>query len=128
MHCSIAINRKLVFIKNIIERNAERSTDRIINGFATEGPLPYQLRLDTIFGFKCGATLISSKYAITAKHCVFENWFEDDARPNFDRLEVVAGAYNVFERDNLSIKKIKQAYIGQDRLLDMADCFQSSQS
>ena len=36
-----------------IFKDAERSTDRIINGFATKGPLPYQLRLDTIFGFKC---------------------------------------------------------------------------
>ena len=41
--------------------------NRIINGFPTEGPLPYQLR--SFFGGHCGATLISRKFAISAEHC-----------------------------------------------------------
>ena len=36
---------------------------RIVNGFDTKGPLPYQLILHHRTT-KCGATLISSKYAI----------------------------------------------------------------
>ena len=59
---------------------------RSIGGFKTNDPLSYQLRMDydyfpkfnnmdydglfeKRFGW-CGATLISSKYAITAYHCI----------------------------------------------------------
>ena len=44
---------------------------RSIGGFKTNDPLSYQLRMDYDgrFGW-CGATLISSKYAITAYHCI----------------------------------------------------------
>ena len=43
---------------------------RTINGFKTNEPLSYQLRMDYDGQAWCGATLISSKYAITAYHCV----------------------------------------------------------
>ena len=55
---------------------------RSIGGFKTNGPLSYQLRMDYDYFPKfnnmdydgrfgwCGATLISSKYAITAYHCI----------------------------------------------------------
>ena len=48
---------------------------RTINGFKTEGPLSYQLRM-YYYGepFYCGATLISSKYAITAYHCIVSRY------------------------------------------------------
>ena len=44
---------------------------RSIGGFKTNDPLSYQLRMDYDgrFGW-CGASLISSKYAITAYHCI----------------------------------------------------------
>mgnify|MGYP001195488268 CR=1 FL=1 len=44
---------------------------RSIGGFKTNDPLSYQLRMDYDGRFgRCGATLISSKYAITAYHCI----------------------------------------------------------
>ena len=53
---------------------------RIVGGFVTKGPLPYQLKNK----IDCGAILISRKYAISAEHCKDEfkidNW-------------VVAGSY-----------------------------------
>ena len=40
-------------------------------GFKTEGPLSYQLKMYyTGYLWGCGATLISSKFAITAYHCI----------------------------------------------------------
>ena len=72
------------------------------------GPLPYQLRIDwfgSVFGFHhCGATLISSKYAITAGHCLprFKNVAE---------YEIVAGAYTKTERgQRRRIKSITKPY------------------
>ena len=68
---------------------------RIKGGFSTKGPLPFQLRLDYagwLNGF-CGATLISSKYAISAAHCLINcNVYVD-----LSLVEIVAGAYNRLE-------------------------------
>ena len=80
-------------------------TSRIENGFRTMGPLPYQLRMDW-FGFRnCGATLISSKYAITAAHCL-PRWPRsmNEAVLNSE-YEVVAGAYK--QNDNGERRRIK---------------------
>ena len=50
---------------------------RIVNGYYTNGPLPYQLRLDRLDwmdrmdGF-CGAVLISADVAISAAHCFWD--------------------------------------------------------
>ena len=67
-------------------------TSRINNGFRTKGPLPYQLSLS----WGCGATLISSKYAITAAHCLPEYPHSmNDAVLN-STYEVIAGAYKKY--------------------------------
>ena len=50
---------------------------RIVNGYYTNGPIPYQLRLDrldvtpSLDGF-CGAVLISADVAISAAHCFWD--------------------------------------------------------
>ena len=56
---------------------------RVINGFPTNGPLPYQLQHRG-----CGAILISKNYAITAEHCL-------DRKASFPMLEgdeIVSGS------------------------------------
>ena len=71
----------------------------------TEGPLPYQLRLDYRGYRYCGATLISSKYAITAAHCLPlwpSSMLEAVLNSNY---EVVAGAYK--QKDNGLRRRIK---------------------
>ena len=55
---------------------------RIVNGFDTKGPLPYQLQHKG-----CGAILISKTYAITAHHCAY------GAYPMRVGNEMIAGAY-----------------------------------
>ena len=75
-----------------------RKTSRIENGFRTMGPLPYQLRLDVAKRRWCGATLISSKYAITAGHCLLRRSFFGNLVPaDVTKFEVVAGAYTKTE-------------------------------
>ena len=63
---------------------------RIVNGFDTEGPLPYQLRLKARVSawrvLNCGGILISSRFGITADHCIDNTKFLKDAI-------VWAGAY-----------------------------------
>ena len=85
-----------------------RKTTRIENGFQTEGPLPYQLRLDYQgYGRYCGATLISSKYAITAGHCLLP--------ADVTKFEVVAGAYTKTEHgQRRRIKSITKPYDAQN--------------
>ena len=80
-------------------------TSRIENGFRTMGPLPYQLRMDVGKRRNCGATLISSKYAITAAHCL-PRWPSsmNEAILN-SNYEVVAGAYK--ENDKGERRRIK---------------------
>ena len=89
-----------------------KKTSRIENGFRTKGPLPFQLRLS----WKgCGATLISSKYAITAAHCLpeYPNSMNDggDAVLN-SRYEVVAGAYKKYDNgdERRRIKSITKPF------------------
>ena len=55
---------------------------RVRNGFDTKRPLPYQLKRSP---GGCGATLISSKFAITANHC---GWYVP-----WDSMAFVAGKY-----------------------------------
>lgn len=66
---------------------------RILNGFRTTGPLPYQLRLSS----GCGATLISSKYAITAAHCLPKFPRSMNEAVLNPKYEVVAGAYKKYD-------------------------------
>ena len=53
--------------------------NKVINGFQTKEPLPYQLYLIAKFigmgyakTFECGATLITTKLALSAHHCFEE--------------------------------------------------------
>ena len=98
-----------------------RKTTRIENGFQTEGPLPYQLRLDYQgYIFHCGATLISSKYAITAGHCLLIRTFGISGLPisvpaDVTKFEVVAGAYTKTEHgQRRRIKSITKPYDEQN--------------
>ena len=83
-----------------------------MNGFDTKEPLPFQLQLVLMPNSKglshnCGATLISSKHAVSAYHCFygfFQNWelykaylgYPSSTKP-LDIFIVVAGAY--YSRD-----------------------------
>ena len=89
-----------------------RKTTRIENGFQTEGPLPYQLRLDYRGYRYCGATLISSKYAITAGHCLLRQTIFGFLVPlDVTKFEVVAGAYTKTELgQRRRIKSITKPY------------------
>ena len=62
---------------------------RIVGGFDTKGPLPYQLALETrddFYIYGCGGILISSRFGVTADHCIDNTKFLKDAI-------VWAGAY-----------------------------------
>ena len=67
----------------------EQETNRIVGGFDTKGLLPYQLELKTrneFYIYGCGGILISSRFGITADHCI------DDTKYLKDAI-VWAGAY-----------------------------------
>ena len=70
--------------------DTDKKSLRIVNGFDTEGPLPYQLRLKArVSAWKvlnCGGILISSRFGITADHCIDETKYLKEAI-------VWAGAY-----------------------------------
>ena len=77
---------------------------RIVGGLTLKGSLPYQLKLvwrEDLFdgSHTCGATLISSKYAISAAHCFYQFSFSLNSEDEIEKfrlemIEVVAGAYN----------------------------------
>ena len=67
----------------------EQETTRIVGGFDTKGVLSYQLVLETRDDFyikECGGILISSRFGITADHCIDNTKYLKDAI-------VWAGAY-----------------------------------
>ena len=84
----------------------EKGPSRIVKGFDTEEPLPYQLSLEyyvtnSLWGGEwthfCGATLITKSYAISALHC-FVVQVEMSRKISGDELyfkdfRVVAGKY-----------------------------------
>ena len=75
---------------------------RVRNGFDTKRPLPYQLKRSP---GGCGATLISSKFAITANHC---GWYVP-----WDSMAFVAGKYykNMKPSDkNVQKRWVKKVY------------------
>ena len=67
----------------------ENREGRVVNGFDTRQPLPYQLQLVRELNWGkahfCGATLVTKKYATTAHHCF--------TGVNFDYVTVIAGQY-----------------------------------
>ena len=51
------------------------NNQRIVNGYDTNGAIPYQLRLD-VENYRdgiCGAVLISADLAISAAHCFWNH-------------------------------------------------------
>ena len=81
----------------------QHQKSRIIKGFETKGPLPYQLDISwTKFnvnaddfiesGLICGGTLVTLKYGISAFHC-FDYDNDKDKREYFDLIIVIAGRY-----------------------------------
>ena len=76
----------------VFQQNGE---GRIVNGFDTEKALPFQLSIMVDAGlFKkshiCGATLLTSKYAISALHCFI---FYKEVK-NLKDFRIIAGRYN----------------------------------
>ena len=81
----------------------EHQDSRIIKGFETKRPLPYQLAIVwTRFsvyeddfveeGHICGGTLVTLEYGISALHC-FDDSKNKDKREYFDLIIVIAGRY-----------------------------------
>ena len=80
----------------------ENRAGRVVNGFDTGQPLPYQLQLvleineiNWRFQF-CGATLVSKKYATTAHHCfdIINEGFKTHKQIfYFQYVIVIAGQY-----------------------------------
>ena len=81
----------------VFQQNGE---ERIVNGFDTTKALPYQLSIsvktkDYLKKHICGATLLSSKFAISALHCFFT---EDGGNGPWEvarlhNFRIVAGRY-----------------------------------
>ena len=81
---------------------------RVVNGSSTGKPFPYQLQLRRNNRHKCGAVLISPRFALSAHHCVLYD---------LNKVEVfslVAGAYTSWDTDKIgqvrTIKNIKQLH------------------
>ena len=80
----------------------QHGEERIVNGFDTGKALPYQLSIlvvtkDYLKQHICGATLLTSKFAISALHCfVIEDGSNDPwrkVRP-LQYFQIVGGRYN----------------------------------
>ena len=83
----------------------ENRAGRVVNGFDTGQPLPYQLQLEVVFlipqlNWKkvqfCGATLVTKKYATTAHHCfvgVNEIFKKYKSTFDFEYVTIIAGQY-----------------------------------
>ena len=81
----------------VFQQNGE---ERIVNGFDTTKALPYQLSIsvvtkDYLKKHICGATLLTSKYALSALHCFV---IMDDGNgpwkvPRLHNYRIVAGRY-----------------------------------
>ena len=81
----------------------ENREGRVVNGFDTGKPLPYQLQLVLeLNGRKtnfCGATLVSKKYATTAHHCfsgINEEFKTSKQIFYFRYVTVIAGKYRKY--------------------------------
>ena len=103
---------------------------RIVNGFDTEKPLPYQLQIVAseeleefgLEGSYCGASLISPNYAVTGYHCFSLMKDIDNGHPNdkgkvwpsdkkiLDFVIVVAGSYFRYEKDTPSEFEIQVSH------------------
>ena len=78
-----------------------QQNERIVNGFDTEKALPYQLSILLQLHYYqdqhiCGATLLTSRYAISALHCFIildESNGPWEVRP-LHKFRIVAGRYN----------------------------------
>ena len=78
----------------------EQETNRIVGGFDTKGLLPYQLKLktrDEFYIYGCGGILISSKFGITADHCIIGKKYSRDAI-------IFAGLYIWEDYDNQGVR------------------------
>ena len=89
----------------------ENRAGRVVNGFDTGQPLPYQLQLvHELDGRKehfCGATLVSKKYATTAHHCfsVLNEKLKTIKRTfYFHYITVIAGQYEKYYGYSFSIQ------------------------
>ena len=86
----------------------ENRAGRVVNGFDTGQPLPYQLQLEVVFlipqlNWKkvqfCGATLVTKKYATTAHHCfslINEEFKTSKQIFYFSYVTVIAGKYRKY--------------------------------
>ena len=93
MSCNHYIILVFYFTADFPKVFQQNSEGRIVNGFDTEKALPYQLSILVVANkYKkshiCGATLLTSKYAISALHC-FIIWDKskgpsiNDVSPNY---------------------------------------------
>ena len=80
-------------------------------GLSLDRPLPYQLKVDYNGHRLCGATLISSKHAISAAHCF---WDSKDRKKNIKRLLVRSGALytNGKGYETRKVRKIIKPFVG----------------
>ena len=80
-------------------------------GFSLDRPLPYQLKVDYNGYLLCGATLISSKHAISAAHCF---WDANNRKKHIKRLLVRSGALYTTGKgyETRKVRKIIKPFVG----------------
>ena len=78
-----------------LKYHGQQIVGRVIGGSSLKRPLPYQLQLDHRGSHRCGATLISSKHAISADHCFRDRYGNSLGKKWLSNILVRSGAlYN----------------------------------
>ena len=112
-----------------------------MDGFDTKEPLPYQLELVLTPNSKgeihnCGATLISSKHAVSAYHCFapsYRDWEKEKVEHGYpsstkplDIFIVVAGAY--YSRNYILNSTTASKYEFQVSIYTQLFCFRRAKN
>ncbi|KAJ8664428.1 hypothetical protein QAD02_006090 [Eretmocerus hayati] len=82
--------------------------EAIIGGeLARPGQFPYQVLLDSWYGFDCGGSIIGERHVVTAAHCL-----HDGSKFREDSYRIVVGISHVASRSSRSkVMEVQQVYV-----------------